>query len=248
MTIKTGLGERLLVGEYDLGNVTQLVNGSMSITQLDVTTIDLDGIARLGGKRHGTLSPTVFFDDSTGKSMDALKAVSGTDRGAVWLLGDTRGSQALALVSIQTMFGPQISQDGALVIPVGLEANNYGMEGGVVLTESLEAITTTTALAGVDDLGAVGSTDFGAQAFLNITEFTGTSITIDVEDSDDNGVDPWASCGLTFTAATGVGWERIATPSATENVKRWLRVNPAGTFTSCSFTVVVIRNHTARAF
>lgn len=249
MAISSGLAELLLVDEFNLGPVTQQLNGAMEINQLDHTTIDLSAVRRNGGKRHGRLNPTVFFDDAAGGSVPVLANAPTTDRAVSWLLGQTRGDGAMCMVAKQVSFGPQVDQAGMLTIPVNCEANNYGLEGARQLTNGgFENATTASTTTGIDEYGAVGSTDFGAQAFLHVEAFTGTSCTIAVQDSDDNGVDPWADCGLTFTAVTGVGWERIATSSDTENIKRWLRCDLTGTFSNIDFSVMVVRNYTARAF
>jgi hypothetical protein len=53
--------------------------------------------------------------------------------------------------------------------------------------------------------------------------------------------------GGVFTAATGITSERIAT-SNTQSVEQYLRINTTGTFSECSFAVVVVRNTFAVEF
>lgn len=92
-------------------------------------------------------------------------------------------------------------------------------------------------------------TSYGLQAYLQVFGFTGTSVTVKLQESADNGVnDAWADVtGGAFTAATGVGAERIAT-SATQNVERYLRVVTTGTFTNAQFAVNIVRNLSAVTF
>jgi len=50
-----------------------------------------------------------------------------------------------------------------------------------------------------------------------------------------------------FTAATGVGSERIATANDL-TVEQYLRINTTGTFSECTFAVVVVRNEVETTF
>jgi hypothetical protein len=87
------------------------------------------------------------------------------------------------------------------------------------------------------------ATAFGLQAYLHVTAFTGTNATFAIQSSSDNGAgDAWAAVtGATFTANTGVGWERIQT-ARDASIERYLRVAATGTFSSVTFAVVVVRN------
>jgi hypothetical protein len=86
------------------------------------------------------------------------------------------------------------------------------------------------------------------QAYLQVFSFTGTSVTVKIQESSDNAVgDAFADVvGGTFTAATGRTAERIAT--AAINVERYLRVVTTGTFSSAVFAVTAIRNDTSVVF
>lgn len=92
-------------------------------------------------------------------------------------------------------------------------------------------------------------TSFGLQAYLQVFAFTGTSVTVKLQESADNGVnDAWTDVtGGGFTAATGITTQRIAT-SSTLNVERYLRAVTTGTFTSAQFAVNVVRNESAVTF
>jgi hypothetical protein len=86
------------------------------------------------------------------------------------------------------------------------------------------------------------------QAYLHVFSFAGTSVTVKLQESSDNGGgDAFADVtGGAFTAATGRTWQRIAT--GTQNVKRYLRVVTTGTFSSAVFAVMVAYNRTAVVF
>ncbi|WP_372352624.1 hypothetical protein [Streptomyces sp. KL116D] len=94
-----------------------------------------------------------------------------------------------------------------------------------------------------------GAANFGLQAYLHVFAFTGTSVTVKLQESSDNGVgDPWADVtGGAFTAATAIGAQRIETARGL-TVKRYLRAVSTGTFTSATFAVSVNRNDVATIF
>lgn len=93
---------------------------------------------------------------------------------------------------------------------------------------------------------------YGLQAYLQVTAFTGTDVTIKLQESKDNGsTDAWADVtGGGFTQVTsGPTTQRIAT-SATLQVERYLRAvtTTSGGFTSLTFSVVVCRNLVSTVF
>lgn len=90
-------------------------------------------------------------------------------------------------------------------------------------------------------------TAVGAQAYLQVTSFTGTSVTAAVQDSAD-GSTFTAVTGLTFTAATAApAWQRLAT-AGNATVRRYLRVSTTGTFSSATFALMINRNLSSTAF
>ena len=95
-----------------------------------------------------------------------------------------------------------------------------------------------------------GSTSVGLQAYLQVFSFTGTSCTVTIQESSDDDGDPdtfTAVVGGAFTAATGRTTQRIQTARAL-TVERYLRVVTSGTFSQCSFAVMVNRNPVSVSF
>lgn len=87
---------------------------------------------------------------------------------------------------------------------------------------------------------------FGAQAYLQVTAFTGTDVTVHVQDSAD-GVTFADVTGLVFAATTGAQtWQRLATAN-TATLRRYVRAitTTSGGFTSATFGVVLVRNTVA---
>ena len=90
-------------------------------------------------------------------------------------------------------------------------------------------------------------TAFGAQAYLQCTAFTGTSVTVTVQDSADGA--SWAAVtGLTFTAVTAAPSTQRLSTAGNATVRRYLRVITTGTFSAATFACVINRNLSLTAF
>lgn len=243
MAKSSGLGDRLLVGSYDLSGDTQSINqASGGPALIDVTSIDRSAMERIGGRRDGRLEATSFFNPATDRAHPVLSALPTGDVIMSYLRGAAVGNAAASLVAKQINYDGTRGNDGEFTFDVAAEANRYGLQWGYQQTAGVHDAT------GAATLGEVtfpNQTVFGAQMFLHVTEFTGTSADIKVEDSTGGG---WVDLpGGAFTTVTGIGSERIAT-TATETVDRFTRLDLTGTFTSISFAVVLVRNETAVAF
>ena len=250
MTIQSGVGARFLVDEYNLsGGVGSLQRLYMEVGQFVTTTVQDGGMRRTPTTRHGAIDFQAFFDDAAGGTHPVLSTVPTADRIVSYLHRATRGAPAWAEVAKQTSYVPGLGPNGELKIDVATVANGYGLELGHTLTAGVENSTGTESLAGVDDTETAASTSFGLQAFLHVTAFTGTSVDIVIQDSDDDAAtDPYVDLtGGSFTTVSAVGSERIQTGRA-QTVKRWLRVDLSGTYSDLDFTVVVIRNPTTVNF
>ena len=88
-----------------------------------------------------------------------------------------------------------------------------------------------------------GSLAFGAQAYLQVTAFTGTDATIAVVDSADNTTFA-AVTGLTFAQTTAANTTQRLATSNTATIRRYLgvSVSTVGGFTALSFAVSVVKN------
>jgi hypothetical protein len=251
MTIQSGVSARGWLDEFSLGdNIAQLSRMELSVAQLIKTTIEDEAVRRVDAKRGGAIGLTSAFDDAAGKSHDALTdfPASSADRLLTYAHRATLGAPALSCLGIQETLNYVLSKDGDLTLQASTVGNGYGLELGHLLTAGEASSTGAEALTGFDD-GAGAATDFGLQAYLHVFSFTGTSVTVTIEDSDDDAaVDPYAAVtGAAFTTVTGPTFERIQT-SRTENVKEWLRVDLAGTYSAVGLAVVVVRNHANTVF
>lgn len=246
----SGLGARLLVHGYDFsGDISAVDNIHGGPAALDFTGIDKSAFERLGGVRDGGIDVTAFFNkgSSADRAHDRYSTLPTTDVITTYCHTSTLGAPAACLVGKQTNYDGKRGNDGSFTFSVSAVANGFGLEWGVQGTAGVRADTTATNGSSID-LGT-GSLAFGLQAYLHVTAFTGTSCTVKLQESSDDGAgDAFADVtGGSFGAQTAVGASRIAT-SASQTVERYLRVVTTGTFSACSFHVTIVRNATATVF
>ncbi|MDN3244161.1 hypothetical protein [Streptomyces sp. ZSW22] len=241
---QSGLGDALFISGYDLsGDIQSVGNIGGGPAPLDFTAINKSAHERKGGRLDGRMQVTSFFNP--GPEADAahtvLSVLPRTDVTAMYCRGTGLGAPSANLVAKQIGYDGTRADDGAFTFAVEAQSNFYTLEWGRLLTAGKRTDTAATDGDSVDF--GTGPTAFGLQAYLHVTAFTGTDVTVKLQESSDNGVgDPWADVvGGTFTAATGVGAQRIQT-ARDQTVERYLRVVTTGTFTNAVFAVSVIRN------
>lgn len=249
MAKESGLGDALYLAGYNVsGDIQQLGKVAGGPAALDMTGIDKLGMERQGGIRDGGIDYTGWFNP--GPEANALHLVASTlpttDVVGTYCRGTTLGGPAACLVAKQANYDPKRANDGALTFEVSLLANGYGVEWGRLLTAGIRADTAATNGSSVDYGATIGTTAHGLQAYLHVFAFTGTSATVKIQESSDDGVgDTWADVvGGSFDAQSAIGASRIETARGL-SVERYLRVVTTGTFTSCQFAVVVMKNETA---
>lgn len=246
--VKTsGLGDNLYVAGYNLsGDVGSLSRIGGGIAVHDVTGIDKSAFERIGGLRDGGIDFSGHFNPAPDQLHDRLSALPTTDQIVTYCRGTTLGNAAASVVSKQLGYDGQRGADGALSFSVATVANGYGLEWGRQLTAGRRTDTVATNGSSVD---FTASSAFGLQAYLHVFAFTGTSVTVKIQESSDNGgADPWADVvGGGFTAATGITSQRIETARGL-TVERYLRVVTTGTFSNAVFAVMVAKNETSVVF
>jgi hypothetical protein len=183
-------------------------------------------------------------------SHDRLSTLPTADTMGTYCHRATISSPAACINAKQVNFDGTRAADGSFTFAASLVANGYGLEWGSLLTAVTRTDTGATNGASVDF--GTGSTAFGAQFYLHVVAFSGTDVTITVQQSsDDGGGDAFAAVtGGAFTQVTsGPTWERLET-SRSQTVERYLRVatSTSGGFSSLEFVVVGIRNTTSVVF
>lgn len=248
MAKQSGLGDNFYVGGFDLsGDIQSLGRIGGGPAALDVTAINASAFERLGGKRDGVLEFVSFFNAASGQAHPTLSDLPTSDVIVSYFRGTTLGSPAASLIGKQVNYDGNRDADGNLTFNVQALSNGFGIEWGHQLTAGIEQHTSTGDGTGVD---FTAGQSFGLQAYLHVFDFDGTDVTIAVQDSDDDAAtDPYTDVtGAVFTQVTAAPYsERIQT-GRTQAVKRWLRVNCTGTFTTVDFAVVVVVNRAAVSF
>lgn len=246
MSGKTGgLGHHLYVAGFDLsGDINSLDSISTPVATIDVTGIDKFGTERLPGLRDGMLSFTSYFDPGVGKSHPLLKLLPRTDDIATYTTGSTVGLQCYSIVGKQLNYDGNRNGDGSFTLKSQVQGNAFGADWGELLTAGLRTDSAATTGATQNDLAA---TSFGFQAYLHITTFTGTDVTIKLQDSADSST--WAdvaSGGFAQNTSTSPSAQRIAV-GGTATLRQYVRATSVttGGFTSCTFLCTVTRNMVA---
>ena len=241
MSKQSGLGARFLVGGYDISgdvNAIDTITGAPAL--IDSTDITQSAHSRIYGQRDGSMGFTVFMD--TANAHPVLKTLPPADTQMVALIPTLAvGGAAACLNAKQVGYDPTRGTDGSLLLKVAGQGNSYGLEWGLQLTPGVR--TDTGAAAGTD-LDNAASSAFGGQAYLQVTAFTGTDVTVTLEHSTDNST---YSSLIAFTQVTAAPFTQRSVVSNSTTVNRYLKVvtTTSGGFTSASFAVVFNRNPVA---
>jgi hypothetical protein len=233
------LGDDFYFGGYRIGGDIQQLQVSGGPALLDVTDITQSAHSRLGGQRSGTLSLTAFSDAAAGQEHAAFSPLSRSDIICTYLRGQAVGNPAASCQALQLNYDYTRAADGMLTEKIDLNSDNYGLEWGIQLTAGLRSDTTATTGAAYTD---TGQTAFGAQAYLQIVSFTGTSVDVTIAQATSSGGS--YSTLIDFGSQTGRGAWRQSVSNVT-TVDQYLKVDTAGTFTQVSFVVAWVRNQIA---
>ena len=112
------------------------------------------------------------------------------------------------------------------------QAEKGGVSRGTVLHPLANVETGAGEETKVDQLA---STARGAVGYIHLVAFTGTDITVLIEDGATEG-GAFAAL-VSFAQLTGIGSERVAVAAAADTPNRWLKVSWTGTFSSATFIV-----------
>lgn len=246
MAKESGLGDQLFVDGVDLsgdvGSVGSIHGGPAA---LDVTGINQLAYNRIGGERDGGIDFASWFNSAVGQEHPTLSTLPTTDRILSYFHGSALGNDGAALVAKQVNYDMTRGTDGSLSLAVSTVGNAFALEWGTQVTAGKRSDTTATSPGTGVDFTTV-STSFGWQAYLHVFSFTGTSVTVTLQDSADNSSFAGFT-GSAFTAASAVGAQRLAGAS-NATVRRYIRAITTGTFSQATFAVLFMRNTTAVVF
>ena len=241
-----GGGDNFYIDGVDISGDTQALSQiGGGVAPWDVTGIDKSGMERIGLLRDGRMQFTTFFNKAAGQAFPTLKNPSATASTQLsYFRGTTLGNQAASLIARRVNYDPTRAADGSLTFTVDAQGDagasgtaGNGLEWGQMLTAGKKTDTTATNGTSLDYGSA--STAFGWAAYLHVFSFTGTSVTVTVQDSADNSSFT-ALTGGAFTAATGATQQRLQS-AAGATVRRYVRAITTGTFSNAVFAVNFVR-------
>lgn len=248
MTKQSGLGDNFYVdGNNISGDVGSIDNISSPLKLLDVTGIDKPAYERIVGLRDGDMKFTTFFNAAIGKVLSVLKTLPRTNRIATYCRGTTLGNPSASILALQLNYDGKRANDGGYTFSCEAQANGFGIDWGNQLTAGMRTDTAATLGTAVDFAAA---TSFGFQAFLHLNAFTGTDVTVKLQDSADNSSFTDITSGaFTQITATTPQAQRLAV-GGTATVRRYVRAVTVttGGFTSATFAVHITKNTAAVTF
>lgn len=243
MAKASGLGDNAYVAGYDLsGDICALTRIGGGPAALDVTAINASGHERIGGLRTGEISFNTWMNAALLHEHVALSGLPTADVHMMYTRGTTIGNPAACMVCRQINYDWTRGADGSMQGAVQGLSDGYGLEWGELLTAGLRTDSAATNGASLD-YGSVSSL-FGLQAYLHMTAFSGTDVTVKLQDSANDSA--WSDiAGAVFTQVTSGNQhtERIAISNAA-TVRRYVRAITitTGGVTSVTFAVALVRN------
>jgi hypothetical protein len=249
--VKTsGLGDNLYLGGYDLsGDVQSLSKISGGPAPLDVTSINESAYERIGGLRSGSIDMTTFFNPGVAANAahTVLSALPTGDVTLTYARGTTLGNPAACMVARQLNYDGTRATGGMFTFAVAAQNDGFGLEWGTLLTAGLRTDTAATNGTSVDFTAA---TSFGFQAYLQLTAFTGTDVTVKLQDSADNSSFADLASGAFTQITTGTPQTQRIAVGGVATVRRYVRAATVttGGVTSVTFAVVLVKNQTATVF
>jgi hypothetical protein len=241
---QSGLGDNFYISGYDLsGDVSAISQLGGGPATLDVTGIKSYANELIPGLRQGDWQFTSFWEftsgDGQGYALNALDSLPVADVVGMYFRGTALQNKAAAINGKQLNMDPTRDASGNLSLAVEVQGSGYGMEWGEMLTAGLRTDEAATAGPAITDTAA---TSYGAQAYVQLVAFTGTSVTIGIEHATTSGgtYNPL----MATSAMTAIGAQRLSVSNTTA-VDQYLKVTTAGTFSNAVFAVAFMRNPVA---
>ena len=237
MAKKSGLGNNLFISGYDLSGDVGAI-GSIASTRgvQDVTSINKSAHERLLTHSDSTIEFNSFFNDAALAEHVALSGLPTTDRIVTFLVGSTLGDSACAMTGKQLNYDASRTADGGLTFAVTVQGSaGIPLEWGISGTAGKVTHGSATNISSIDNSA---STSRGASAYLQVFAVSSGNCVVKVQHSSNDA--SWSDL-ITFTSADDITSER-ATASGTIN--RYLRVITSGTFSNCTFNVIIRRGTT----
>jgi hypothetical protein len=248
----TGLGAALWVAGYDVGastnSLSRIGGGNTPIPMTDITQA---AMAREGGQRDGGMDIVSYWNPDAGGSHDVYSPLPRTDEVATYAAYTPAiGTPSASCIGKALNYDGNRAQDGGFLLNVSVQANGYGLQWGYLATAGMRTDTAATAAAAVTayDQLTVSPGAFGLVMFVHLKAFTGTSVTIKLQESSDNGADAYADVVGATTGALTTAPQAVRVATGSIAVERYLKVVTTGTFSNAVFAVQVYRHRVATVY
>lgn len=236
-TLMSFLAPPLAIGNPSACLVAKQVNYDPTRANDGALLMKVEGQGNAFGLEWGVQLTPGLRTDTAATNGTALDGGGGFTSPSVPASG-TPAVNTSSLPATVVVTGGTVSNVVVNGISVGTGDGTYTVPPGQSVTLTYSAAPTWTWAL---------QTAAGAQAYLQVTGFAGTSVTVAVQDSADNSTFT-AVTGLTFTAVTAApAWQRLAT-AGNATLRRYVRVVTTGTFNPATFAVVLDRNLAPTAF
>jgi len=233
----SGATSKVYVDEFDFSGYTNSINLAFTNNLPEVTCFSDTALEFVEGLPSATATINGFFD-TTDNGYDEQMFVNIGD-GAKHYLGLFPGSDA-SHGDIGYELQAQVSSQPRPTEVAGAVLLNcdWTSEGGIYRATSMAnaAVSGTGAIANSNKNLGTTSANTVFVATIRCIAFDGTTITVRVQESSDDGSgDAYADIAGLTTTLTAIGVTRVSTTSATE---AWKRVNIQA-FTGTSMTILV---------
>jgi hypothetical protein len=248
----SGMGAALWVSGYDVGastnSLSRISGGNTPIVLTDITQ---SAVARDGGQRSGGMDIVSYWNPDVGASHDVYSPLPRTDAIATYVAYTPAiGVPCASCIGKQLNYDGNRAQDSSFLLNTTVESNGYGTQWGFLATAGMRTDSAATAAASVTalDLGSSSPGAFGLVMFVHLKAFTGTSVTIKLQESSDNGADAYADVVGATTGALSSAPQAVRVATGSIAVERYLKVVTTGTFSNAVFGVQVYRHRIATVY
>ena len=225
----------VLLGDTDVSPYLNAASVSASVETADTTAYADEDRTYIAGLLTAAASLGGHFDGTSGASDEELQASLKTATLlSVGYGGSTTGNVWKGLQILSSDYSISAPVGDVVAVSYAASANEGGLSNGF----SFHTLDAETSAGEETRLDQAAATAGGCVAFLHVTAFSGTDITIVLEDSANDA--SWANL-LSFTQVTGKTSERIAVAAAASTPDRYVKCSWTGTFSSVTFFVGMAR-------
>lgn len=216
----SGIGMELYFGGSDLSGCTASIeNLSTPRTTIDKTGLVTSSIERVYGHSSGEMTVTTHFNDCAGKEHLRYRNAPTTDVLAMILVRPCKDQEVAMLTAKQVSYDGTRGTDGDFTLSVEAQSNAQFLEWGKVLVTK----TSVSANGNSPSLNNCAASCSGVAVMIQVSVFSGTSISVALQESSDDGcTDAFATIAC-FTNVVGITAERKTVSGSGQ--EQYMRLN-----------------------